>query len=177
MLLQESRRAARSLEGDLVLLDAQDRTLWNRALIAEGIALVERALGVAPLRTATVQAAIAAVHAEAVTADADGLGADRRALRRAAPQRRPSPVVELNSRRGASRCAMGRAKELALIDAILARGDLQDYQFAHSARADCCRRLGRVDDARAAYARALELARQEPERRFLEKRLRSLSPA
>jgi RNA polymerase sigma-70 factor (ECF subfamily) len=172
MLLQESRRAARSLDGDLVLLDAQDRTRWDRALIAEGIALVERALGTGPPGPYALQAAIAAVHAEAVTADqtdwAQIVGLYDVLLRTD-----HSPVIELN-RAAAVTMRDGPGQGLALIDAILTRGDLQDYQFAHSARADCCRRLGRVEDARAAYARALELARQEPERRFLERRLREL---
>jgi RNA polymerase sigma-70 factor, ECF subfamily len=173
MLLQESRRAARSLGGDLVLLDAQDRTLWDRALIVEGIALVERALGAGPPGPYAVQAAIAAVHAEAVTADqtdwAQIVGLYDVLLRTD-----DSPVVELN-RAAAIAMRDGPGEGLVLIDAILARGDLQDYQFAHSARADCCRRLGRVDDARASYARALELARQEPERRFLQRRLEALA--
>ena len=169
MLLQESRRAARSVEGEVVLLDAQDRGLWDRALIAEGVALVERALGAGRPGPYAVQAAIAAVHAEATTAErtdwAQIVGLYDVLLRADA-----SPVVELN-RAAAVAMRDGPAAGLALIDVILARGDLQDYQFAHSARADCCRRLGRVDDARASYARALELARQEPERRFLERRL------
>jgi RNA polymerase sigma-70 factor, ECF subfamily len=173
MLLQESRRAARSLNGDVVLLDAQDRTLWDRALIAEGVRLVERALGSGPPGPYAVQAAIAAVHAEAVTADrtdwAQIVGLYDVLLRTDG-----SPVVELN-RAAAVAMLEGPAAGLALIDAILARGDLQEYQFAHSARADCCRRLGRVEEARTAYTRALELARQEPERRFLERRLRELS--
>ena len=172
MLLQESRRAARSADGDVVLLDAQDRSLWDRALIAEGITLVERALGTGPPGPYAVQAAIAAVHAEAATADrtdwAQIVGLYDVLLRAD-----DSPVIELN-RAAAMAMRDGPAAGLALIDAILARGELQDYQFAHSARADCCRRLGRVDDARAAYARALELARQEPERRFLERRLTEL---
>jgi RNA polymerase sigma-70 factor (ECF subfamily) len=174
MLLQESRRAARSADGDVVLLDAQDRSLWDRALIAEGIALVERALGTRPPGPYAVQAAIAAVHAEAVTADhtdwAQIVGLYDVLLRAD-----DSPVIELN-RAAAVAMRDGPAAGLALIDAILRRGDLQDYQFAHSARADCCRRLGRVQDARDAYTRALALARQEPERRFLQQRLRDLAP-
>jgi RNA polymerase sigma-70 factor, ECF subfamily len=175
MLLQESRRAARALDGDVVLLDAQDRTLWDRALIAEGIALVERALGAGPPGPYAVQAAIAAVHAEAATADQTDW-AQIVGLYDVLWRTDDSPVIELN-RAAAVAMRDGPAAGLALIDAILSRGDLQDYQFAHSARADCCRRLGRVDEARAAYTRALELARQEPERRFLERRLRSLQPA
>jgi RNA polymerase sigma-70 factor, ECF subfamily len=169
MLLQESRRAARTIDGDVVLLDAQDRGLWDGSLIAEGIALVERALASGPPGPYAVQAAIAAVHAEAAAADrtdwAQIVGLYDVLLRADS-----SPVIELN-RAAAVAMRDGPAAGLALIDAILARGDLHDYQFAHSARADCCRRLGRVDDARAAYARALELARQEPERRFLQRRL------
>jgi RNA polymerase sigma-70 factor (ECF subfamily) len=172
MLLQESRRAARSPDGDLVLLDAQDRRLWDQALIAEGVSLVERALGGGPPGPYAVQAAIAAVHAEATSADQTDwtqiAGLYDVLLRADA-----SPVVELN-RAAAVAMRDGPAAGLALIDAILARGDLLDYQFAHSARADCCRRLGRVDEARAAYTRALELARQEPERRFLQRRLHEL---
>jgi RNA polymerase sigma-70 factor (ECF subfamily) len=173
MLLQESRRAARSTDGDVVLLDAQDRGLWDRALIAEGVTLVERALSTGPPGAYTVQAAIAAVHAEAGTADATDwaqiVGLYDVLLRTDA-----SPVIELN-RAAAVAMRDGPAAGLALIDAILERGELLDYQFAHSARADCCRRLGRADDARASYTRALELARQEPERRFLLRRLQELA--
>jgi RNA polymerase sigma-70 factor (ECF subfamily) len=173
MLLQESRRAARSADGEVVLLDAQDRRLWDRRLIAEGIALVERALGAGPPGPYAVQAAIAAVHAEAATADqtdwAQIVGLYDVLLRTD-----DSPVIALN-RAAAVAMRDGPAAGLAIIDAILARGELQDYQFAHSARADCCRRLGHVREARDAYTRALELARQEPERRFLERRLRELS--
>jgi RNA polymerase sigma-70 factor (ECF subfamily) len=173
MLLQESRRAARtSPAGDLVLLDEQDRSLWNRGQIAEGSALVERALSSRRIGPYTLQAAIAAVHAEAPTAAATdwtqivGL---YDVLARAAP----SPVVELN-RAVAVAMRDGPLAGLALIDAILARGDLGHYHLAHSARADLCRRLGRTADARLSYERALALARQEPERRFLERRLREL---
>ena len=173
MLLQESRRAARSRDGEVVLLDAQDRTLWDGALIAEGVALVERALGGGPPGPYAVQAAIAAVHAEAAAADrtdwAQIVGLYDVLMRADA-----SPVVELN-RAAAVAMRDGAAAGLTLIDSILERGDLQDYQFAHSARADCCRRLGLAHEARASYTRALELARQEPERRFLERRLRELS--
>ena len=173
MLLQESRRAARSLNGDVVLLDAQDRALWDRAHIAEGVALVERALGAGPPGPYAVQAAIAAVHAEAATPDGTDW-AQIVGLYDVLLRADPSPVVALN-RAAAVAMRDGPAAGLALIDAILARGELLDYQFAHSARADCCRRLGRADEARAAYARALELARQEPERRFLQRRLRDLA--
>ena len=173
MLLQESRRAARtSPSGEVVLLDAQDRELWDRALIAEGIALVERALGSRGCGPYALQAAIAAVHAEANTAGATDW-AQIVALYDVLLLADPSAVVELN-RAAAVAMRDGPAAGLVLIDAILERGDLRDYLFAHSARADCCRRLGRTDDARTAYRRALSLARQEPERRFLERRLEEL---
>ena len=174
MLLQESRRAARtSPAGELVLLDAQDRSAWDRGLIADGVALVERALGSGPPGPYALQAAIAAVHADA----ADGAATDWAqivGLYDVLLRADASPVVELN-RAAAVTMRDGPAAGLALIDALLARGELADYQFAHSARADCCRRLGRVDEARTSYTKALELARQEPERRFLERRLRELS--
>ncbi len=173
MLLQESRRRARSAGDDVVLLDAQDRSLWDRALIAEGVTLVERALSTGPAGPYAVQAAIAAVHAEAATADATDW-AQIVGLYDVLLRTDPSPVIELN-RAAAVAMRDGPAAGLALIDAILERGELQDYQFAHSARADCCRRLGRVTDARASYTRALELARQEPERRFLQRRLQELA--
>jgi RNA polymerase sigma-70 factor (ECF subfamily) len=173
MLLHESRRAARaSADGSLVLLDEQNRSLWNRELIAEGSVLVERAITSRRFGGFTLQAAIAAVHAEARAASetdwAEIVGLYD-VLRRADP----SPVVELN-RAAAVAMRDGPAAGLSLIDALLGRGELTDYHLAHSARADLCRRLGRVDDARASYARALSLAKQEPERRFLEKRLQEL---
>ncbi|MCU1383001.1 MAG: putative polymerase, sigma-24 subunit, subfamily [Acidobacteria bacterium] len=173
MLLHESRRAARtSADGELTLLDHQDRARWNRDQIAEGSALVERALAMRRFGPYAIQAAIAAVHAEAATAAATDwaqivglydilVRADR------------SPVVELN-RAAAVAMRDGPLAGLALIDAILARGDLADYLHAHSARADLCRRLGKVEQARASYQRALGLSRQEPERRFLERRLREI---
>ena len=173
MLLQESRRAARtSPEGELVLLSDQDRSLWNRDQITEGSALVEKALISRRFGAYTLQAAIAAVHAEAPHADATDwneivglydvlLGLD------------PSPVVELN-RAVAVTLRDGPTAGLALIDAILARGDLRDYHLAHAAHADLCRRLGRTAQARVSYQRALALARQEPERRFLKRRLAGL---
>jgi RNA polymerase sigma-70 factor (ECF subfamily) len=168
MLLQESRRAARaSPEGDLVLLADQDRALWNRALIAEGSALVERALASRRFGPYTLQAAIAAVHAEAATADATDW-AQIVGLYDLLLRVDPSPVVELN-RAVAVAMRDGPAAGLELVDAILDRGDLTDYRLAH-----LCRRLGRSGDARAAYRRALELTRQEPERRFLERRLAGL---
>jgi RNA polymerase sigma-70 factor, ECF subfamily len=176
MLLHESRRAARtSPSGDLVLLEAQDRSRWDRDRIAEGTALVEHALSTRRFGAYTLQAAIAAVHAEAPSmAETDWpqiVGLYDLLLRA-----EPSAVVELN-RAAAVAMRDGPAAGLALVDAILARGDLGDYHLAHAARADLCRRLGRTGDARAAYTRALELVRQGPERRFLEKRLAELDPS
>jgi RNA polymerase sigma-70 factor (ECF subfamily) len=175
MLLHESRRAARtSPDGELVLLDDQDRSRWNREQIAEGSALVERALLSHRFGPYTLQAAIAAVHAEAPTAAATDW-AQIVGLYEVLARADPSPVVELN-RAAAVAMRDGAAAGLRLIDAILARGDLADYHLAHSARADLCRRLGRTADARASYERALTLTRQEPERRFLERRLSDLAP-
>ncbi|MFL5496247.1 MAG: RNA polymerase sigma factor [Gemmatimonadales bacterium] len=174
-LLHESRRAARtSPDGELVLLDDQDRSRWNREQIAEGSALVERALSSRRFGPYTLQAAIAAVHAEAPTAAATDW-AQIVGLYEVLARADPSPVVELN-RAAAVAMRDGAAAGLALIDAILARGDLADYHLAHSARADLCRRLGRTADARASYERALALTRQRPERRFLERRLGELPP-
>lgn len=173
MLLQESRRAARtSPTGDLILLEDQDRSLWNREQIAEGLALVERALSSRRFGPYTLQAAIAAVHAEAPSVAATDW-AQIVALYDVLARVEPSPVVELN-RAVAVAMRDGPSAGLALIDALLARGDLSDYHLAHSARADLCRRLGRNAEARASYERALALARQEPERRFLERRLTEL---
>ncbi len=173
MLLQESRRAARSSpSGELVLLDQQDRSLWNREQIAEGLALVERALSSRRFGPYTLQAAIAAVHAQAPTAAATDW-AQIVGLYDVLARAEPSPVVELN-RAAAVAMRDGPAAGLALVDAVLARGDLDDYHLAHSARADLCRRLGRTAEARASYERALALTRQEPERRFLERRLGEL---
>jgi RNA polymerase sigma-70 factor (ECF subfamily) len=173
MLLHESRRAARaSPEGDLVLLDDQDRSRWDRVQIAEGAALVGRALSSRQFGPYTIQAAIAAVHAEAPTAAATDW-AQIVGLYDVLARANPSPVVELN-RAAAVAMRDGPAAGLALIDALLARGELEDYHLAHSARADLCRRLGKTADARASYERALGLTRQEPERRFLERRLREL---
>src|SRR5262245_28521169 len=167
MLIHESRRAARSSpEGDLILLADQDRSLWNREQIAEGLAIVERALSSQGAGPYTLQAAIAAVHAEATTPAATDW-AQIVALYDLLLQAAPSAVVELN-RAVAVTMRDGPAAGLVLIDALLARGELTDYHLAHSARADLCRRLGKADDARSSYRRALELARQEPERRFLE---------
>ncbi|MDM0002881.1 RNA polymerase sigma factor [Variovorax sp. J22P240] len=173
MLLHESRRVARtSASGDVVLLDEQDRSLWNRELIAEGMALVAQALSSRRFGPYTLQAAIAAVHAEAADAAATDW-AQIVGLYEVLSRAEPSPVVELN-RAVAIAMRDGPAAGLALIDGILARGELGDYHLAHAARADLCRRLGRTAQARAAYERALTLARQAPERKFLERRLASL---
>jgi RNA polymerase sigma-70 factor (ECF subfamily) len=174
MLLHEARRPARtSATGELVLLDDQDRSLWNREQIAEGAALVERALASRRFGPYTLQGAIAAVHAEAPTAAATDW-AQIVGLYDVLVRADPTPVVELN-RAVAVAMRDGPEAGLASIDAILARGALTDYRMAHAARADMCRRLGRTADARAAYERALALTRQEPERRFLERRLRELA--
>ena len=174
MLLHDSRRAARtSPGGELVLLDAQDRSLWNRDQIDEGLQLVERALSTRRFGAYAIQAAIAAIHAaarDAAATDWHEIVGLYDLLMLAAP----SPVIELN--RGVA-VAMrdGPAAGLAIVDGILGRGELADYRFAHAARADLCRRLGRTGDARASYERALALTRQEPERRFIERRLAELS--
>jgi len=174
MLLQESRRAARaSSDGELILLTDQDRALWNRGQIAEGVALVEQALSSRRFGPYTLQAAIAAVHAEAASAAATDW-AEIVGLYDVLLRIEPSPVVELN-RAVAVAMRDGPAAGLALVEAIHARGDLPDYHLAHAARADFCRRLGRTAEARASYERAIALARQEPERRFLERRLADLS--
>jgi RNA polymerase sigma-70 factor (ECF subfamily) len=177
MLLHESRRPARSSgDGDLILLENQDRSLWKRELIAEGIALVEKALsaqrGRPRLGTYSLQAAIAAVHAEAPSAAATDW-AQIVALYDVILRIAPSPVVELN-RAVAVAMRDGPAAGLQLIDEILREGDLAQYHLAHAARADLCRRLGKTADALASYAKALSLARQEPERRFLERRIAEL---
>jgi len=173
MLLHESRRAARtSATGEVILLEQQDRSRWSRALIAEGTALVERSLASRRIGPYTLQAAISAVHAEAPTAAATDW-AQIVGLYDVLLRADPSPVVELN-RAVAVAMRDGPAAGLALIDALLAKGALAEYHLAHSARAELCRRLGRTADARASYERALALARQEPQRRFLERRLREL---
>jgi RNA polymerase sigma-70 factor (ECF subfamily) len=173
MLLQESRRTARaSPTGDLVLLEDQDRSLWNRDQIAEGKALLERALSSRRFGPYTLQAAIAAVHAEAPEAAATDW-AQIVGLYGLLARTQPSPVVELN-RAVAVAMRDGPLAGLELIDAILARGDLADYHLAHATRADLCRRLGRTAEARTSYQKALDLARQDPERRFLERRLREV---
>ena len=170
MLLHDSRRAARaSPNGELILLDDQDRSLWNRAQIAEGLVLAERALAAQQVGSYAIQAAIAAVHAsaaDAATTDWARIVALYDLLARA----EPSPVVELN-RAVAVAMSDGPSAGLVLIDAILGRGDLLDYHLAHAARADLCRRLGRLPEARDSYERALSLTEQEPERRFLQRRL------
>jgi RNA polymerase sigma-70 factor, ECF subfamily len=173
MLLHESRRTARtSAGGEVVLLDEQDRMLWDRAMIAEGLILVERALSSRRIGPYTLQAAISAVHAEAPTAAATDwpliVGLYDVLLRA-----EPSPVVALN-RAAAIAMRDGPEAGLVLIDDLLARGELAEYGLAHSARADLLRRLGRAADAAAAYRTALALSRQEPERRFLDRRLREL---
>ena len=173
MLLHDARRDARATAtGELILLEDQDRSRWHRDQIAEGAALVEDALRSRRFGPYTLQAAIAAIHAEAPTAaatDWEQIIGLYDVLQRA----EASPVVALN-RAAAVAMRDGPEAGLALVDEILASGELDDYQFAHSARADLCRRLGRVDDAREAYTRALALAKQEPERRFLIGRLREL---
>jgi RNA polymerase sigma-70 factor (ECF subfamily) len=173
MLLQESRRAARtSGDGNLILLEQQDRSLWNRDQIAEGISLTESALRSRRFGAYTLQAAIAAVHAESSSV----ASTDWRQVTLLYDQLlriQPSPVVELNR---AVAVAMGEGLEqgLALINDLLAREHLSQYHLAHSARADLCRRLGRIPEARASYEKALALASQEPDRRFLAKRLAEL---
>jgi RNA polymerase sigma-70 factor (ECF subfamily) len=170
MLLHESRRAARTTaEGDLILLDEQDRSLWDRAQIAEGGALVQRALAGRQPGPYAVQAAIAALHAEAPTA-AETDWTEIVALYDLLLQIEGSPVVALN-RAVAVAMRDGAAAGLALVNEIADRGELSEYRLLHAARADLCRRLGRFDEARAAYERALALTKQEPERRFLSRRI------
>ncbi len=173
MLLHESRRRARTAPtGDLVLLEEQDRSLWNRDLITEGLALLERALSSRRFGLYTLQAAIVAVHAEASSADTTDW-AQIVGLYGLLMRVNPSPIVELN-RAVAVAMLDGPSAGLELINAILARGVLTDYHLAHSVRAELCRRLGRTAEARASYERALALTQQEPERRFLERKLREL---
>src|SRR5664279_4240092 len=173
MLLQESRRAARtSPTGELILLDHQDRALWNREQIAEGVALVERALNSRRFGAYTLQAAIAAVHADAASPAAT----DWRQIVAIYDQLvriQPSPVVHLN-RAVAIAMRDGPEAGLAHIDAVLEHGELANYYLAHSARADMYRRLGRTAEARSSYEKALALTQQEPERQFLEQRIRQL---
>jgi RNA polymerase sigma-70 factor, ECF subfamily len=173
MLLQESRRAARaSSTGDIILLEDQDRSLWNQTQIREGKAHLERALASPPIGPYTIQAAIAAVHAEAASASATDWNQIVR-LYEALLQVEPSPVVDLN-RAVAIAMRDGPDAGLAVIDDIFANGDLADYHLAHAARADLCRRLGKTKEARESYERALALTKQEPERRFLQQRLQQL---
>lgn len=174
MLLHESRRATRtSPDGEIILLDQQDRSLWNREQIAEGIALVQRAFASRRFGPYTLQAAIAAQHAQARDA-ASTDWAVIVGLYDLLMRADPSPVVELN-RAAAVAMRDGPAAGLVLIDAILAHEELENYHLAHAARADLCRRLGKTEDALASYRRALQLTRQEPERHFLEKRIAELS--
>jgi RNA polymerase sigma-70 factor (ECF subfamily) len=175
MLLQESRREARtSPDGELILLEDQDRSRWNRAMIEEGARLVREALASRAFGPYTIQAAIASVHAEAPDA-ASTNWPDIVGLYDVLLRWDPSPVVELN-RAVAVAMRDGAEAGLAAIDAILERGDLKDYRLAHAARAEFCRRLGRKAEARAAFERALALTKQEPERRFLERRIAEIRP-
>jgi RNA polymerase sigma-70 factor (ECF subfamily) len=173
MLLQESRRAARtSPKGELVLLEGQDRSLWNREQIAEGVALVEKALSSRRFGAYTLQAGIAAVHAQAESAAAT----DWRqivALYNQLVRIQPSPVVHLN-RAVAIAMRDGPESGLTLIDTLLEHGELANYYLAHSARAELYRRLGRMAEARASYEKALALTQQQPERQFLQERIRQL---
>jgi RNA polymerase sigma-70 factor (ECF subfamily) len=173
MLLHESRRPARTSEaGDVILLEDQDRSLWDRALIAEGRRLVEESLSSPGVGTYAIQAAISAVHADASSAG-DTDWTEIVGLYDLLLQIDPSPVVELN-RAVAVAMRDGPEAGLTLIEAILGRGDLKEYQLAHAARAELCRRLGRTADARRSFERALKLAQQEPERRLLERRIAEL---
>jgi len=173
MLLHESRRDARtSASGDLVLLEDQDRALWNRALIAEGVRLVEESLATQRFGPYAIQSAIAAVHAEAPSMDATDWN-EVVGLYDVLLRMDPSPVIELN-RAVALSMRDGPSAGLAAVDAILGRGELKEYRLAHAARADMLRRLGRASDARVAYERALKLTKQEPERRFLQRRIGEL---
>jgi len=173
MLLHESRREARtSPSGELVRLDEQDRSRWDRALIAEGTRLVRRALLSRRFGSYTIQAAISAVHAEAADSGATDWN-EIVGLYDVLLSTDLSPIVELN-RAVAVAMRDGPESGLRVIDQILARGDLRDYRLAHAARADLCRRLGRVIDARTSYERAIALTKQEPERRFLERQLAQL---
>lgn len=173
MLLQDSRRAARtSPAGDLILLEDQDRSLWNQNQISEGASLVQRSLSTGQVGPYTIQAAIASVHAQAPSAAATDW-TQIVALYDMLLQTNPSPVVELN-RAVAVAMSDGPLAGLDLINGILARGELENYHLAHAARADLCRRLGRTAEARVSYEKALSLTQQEPERRFLKRRLSEL---
>ncbi len=174
MLLQESRRPARTTPaGEVVVLEDQDRSLWNREQIMEGLALVKEGLGSGRIGAYTLQAAIAAVHARTHSITATDWAEIVR-LYEWLERLQPSPVIELN-RAVAVAMRDGPAAGLALVDAILGRGELAEYHLAHAARADLCRRLGRTVESRASYQQALALAKQEPERRFLKRRLAELS--
>jgi RNA polymerase sigma-70 factor (ECF subfamily) len=173
MLLHEARRASRTTpDGEMILLEDQDRSLWDRAQIDEGVELVERALVSHRFGPYTLQAAIAAVHAEASSPDATDW-AQIVGLYEVLLRTDPSPVIELN-RAAAIAMRDGPEAGLALIDAILVRGDLTDYHLAHAARGDLCRRLGRTREAVIAYERALELAAQSPAQRFIMRRIEEL---
>jgi RNA polymerase sigma-70 factor (ECF subfamily) len=175
MLLQDSRRAARtSTTGDLILLEDQDRSLWNQSQITEGVSLVQQALSAGQVGLYTIQAAIAAAHAQAASS-AQTDWSQIVALYDLLIQAHPSPVIELN-RAVAVAMRDGPAAGLILIDAILAKGELGKYHLAYAARADLCRRLGQTVEARASYEQALGLTQQEPERRFLKRRLSELKP-
>ena len=173
MLLQESRRAARtSPTGELILLNEQDRMLWDRAQITEGLRLIQQALASRRFGPYTIQAAIAAVHARASNADATDWN-QIVALYDILVLADPSPVIELN-RAVAVAMRDGPETGLTIIEEIFARGDLLEYHFAHSAHADLCRRLGKMEEARTSYEKALQLSQQRSEREFLERRLREL---
>jgi RNA polymerase sigma-70 factor, ECF subfamily len=173
MLLHESRRAARATpEGEVILLEEQDRSLWNGEQMAEGLRLVREALSSGRAGQYSIQAAIAAVHAEATSAALTDWN-EIVGLYDVLLRMTPSPVIELN-RAVAVAMRDGYETGLSIIDSIFRRGDLRDYRFAHAARAELCRRLGRVDEARASYHQALALTKQEPERRLIERRLSQL---
>ncbi len=173
MLLQESRRAARtSPSGELILLENQDRSLWNREQIAEGVELLKKAVRSGRIGAYTLQAAIAAVHAEAESVAATDWGQIVELYNRLG-QIQPSPVVQLNRAVAIAMCD-GPEAGLAQIDAVMEQGELANYYLAHSARAEMCRRLGRTAEARSSYEKALALTQQEPERQFLRERIRQL---
>jgi RNA polymerase sigma-70 factor (ECF subfamily) len=174
MVLHDSRRAARtSPDGDVVLLEDQDRSLWNRDQIAEGVRLVEQAFSSGPPGPYAIQAAISAIHAEAPAAAATDWN-EIVGLYDLLMRTTPSPVVELN-RAVAIAMRDGPAAGLTIVDGVLDRGELRDYRLAHAVRGELCRRLGRTADARVAFERALKLTRQGPERRLIERRLAEVS--
>jgi RNA polymerase sigma-70 factor (ECF subfamily) len=173
MLLHESRRTARStVTGEMVLLDAQDRSLWNRELIAEGVLLVQKAMAAETIGSYTIQAAISAVHSQAPGA-AETDWRQIVSLYDLLLRAEPSPVVELNRAVAVSMCD-GPEVALPIVEKLLAEGDLSEYHLAHAAKAELCRRLERINEARAAFLRALELTSQAPEREFLERRVAEL---